>query len=179
MEPVMNLLDNPKLQAIRHNPELLKQIWNAVESNLEDARTYLTTGRSPRFDAIKILGRWRFDSNAAMNAIRRSKPNISSLEMQRLRKLLESTFGKTELIAKPDNQATLKNAPSLKFSPNSPAAALAAITTPSVQTVQGQWKDANAKYLVEFSGQDLPTTIDGDRLTMKNEGLDWVFARED
>jgi hypothetical protein len=45
--------------------------------------------------------------------------------------------------------------------------------------VQGQWKDADNKYLLSFSGQDLPTSVEGDRLSVKNEGLEWVFARED
>ena len=182
-EPVMTLLDNPKLHAIRQNPELLKSIWNATEPNLADVRTFLTTGRSPQYDPIKILGRWRFDPNAAVNAIRRAKPNISSLEMQRLRRLLEAGFGKTELIAKPDNQITLRNTPPLKFSLAAPApvagAPAVAPAPPPTQTVQGQWKDADNKYLLTVSGQDLPATVEGDRLSMKIEGLDWVFARED
>ncbi len=175
MEPVMNLLDNPKLQGIRQNPELLKTIWSAAEPNLGDVRTYLATGRSPQYDPIKILGRWRFDPNAAVNAIRRAKPNISSIEMQRVRRLLEATFSKTELIAKPDNQVTLRSAPPLKFSP---AAAAVGAVAPSVQNVPGQWKEANGKYLVTLSSQDLPASVEGDRLSMKNESLDWVFARE-
>jgi hypothetical protein len=183
LEPVMSLLDNPKLQAIRHNPELLNTIWSTSVTNLVDVRTYLTTGISPLYDPTKILGRWRFDSNAAVNAIRRAKPNISSLEMQRLRRVLESTFSKTELIAKPDNQVSLKNSPPLRFSPTASAAPVATpnavVTPPALQTFQGQWKDANGKYLLAVSSQDLPTTIENDRLSMKTEGLDWVFARED
>src|SRR5579862_5126758 len=110
MQPIMSLLDNPKLQAIRQNPELLKAIWNTAEPDLNDVQTYLTTGKSPKYDPITILGRWRFDPNAALNAIRRTKPNISSQEMQRLRRFLEGAFGKTELIAKPDNQVTVRSA---------------------------------------------------------------------
>ncbi|HZR21284.1 MAG TPA: CvpA family protein [Verrucomicrobiae bacterium] len=186
MEPVMNLLDNPRLQAIRHNPELLKSIWSTVEPNLEDLRTYLSTGRSPHYDPITILGRWKFDPNMALNAIRRSKPNISSLEMQRLRRIMEGAFGKTELVAKPDNQLILKNAPSFKFSPINvpipvpgPNGTVVAQPPPPVQTVQGQWQDANGKYLLSISSQDLPTTVEGDRLSMKTEAAEWVFARED
>jgi hypothetical protein len=178
MEPIMNLLQNPKLQVIRDNPELLKSIWNAVEPNLDDVRTYLTTGRSPRYDPIKILGRWRFDANAALNVLRRAKPNISSMEMQRVRRVLEATFSKTELMAKPDNQVTVKNAPPLKFSPTA-AVAVVPPVAPSLQTVQGQWKDLDGKYQIALSSQDLPTTVEGDRLSMKNETLDWVFTRED
>ena len=182
MEPIMSLLQNPKLQAIRHNPELLKTIWAAAEQNLDDVRTYLTTGLSPQYDPIKILGRWKFDANGAVNAIRRAKPNISSIEMQRVRRSLEAAFSKTELIAKPDNQVTLRDAPTLRFSPSAPVATVppaAPPPPPSVQTTQGQWKDANGKYLVTLSSQDLPVTVEGDRLHLKNEPLDWVFGRED
>jgi hypothetical protein len=182
-EPVMTLLDNPKLLAIRQNPELLKSTWNTTASNLEDVRTYLTTGRSSQYDPIKILGRWRFDPNAAGNAIRRAKPNISSLEMQRVKRLFEASFSKTELIAKPDNQFTLRNAPPFKFSlaaPTTPVQPGIPQPTPPVQTVQGQWKDANNnKYLLTVSGQDLTGLVEGDRLSVKIESLDWVFARED
>ena len=37
--------------------------------------------------------------------------------MQRLRRIMEGAFGKTELVAMPEGQVTLKNAPALKFSP--------------------------------------------------------------
>lgn len=186
MEPIMNLLDSSRLQAIRHNPDLLRSIWSTVEPNLEDVHTFLITGRSPQYDAITILGRWKFDPNMAVNAIRRAKPNISSLEMQRLRRIMEGAFAKTELIAKPDNQLTLKNAPALKFSPINvpipapgPNGAVVQLPPPLVQTVQGQWKDANGKYLLSIAGQDLAATAEGDRLSMKTEAADWVFARED
>jgi hypothetical protein len=177
-EPVMNLLNHPKLQAIRNNPPLLKSIWSTVEPDLEDVRTYLVTGRSPRYEPIKILGRWRFDANAAANALRRAKPNISSIEMQRVKKVLELTFSKTELIAKPDNQVTVRDSPPLRFSPSA-AAAIVNAPPPTLQTVQGQWKDADGKYLLTLSSQEFSTTVEGDRLNLKNETLDWVFARED
>jgi len=181
MEPVMNLLDNAKLQAIRQNPEVLKAIWAAAEPSLEDLRTYLGTGQSPRYDSIKILGRWKFDANAAVNAIRRAKPNISSLEMQRVKRGLEAAFSKTELIAKPDNQVTLRDAPSLRYSPSAPVAPPPAPqpAPPSLQTTQGQWTEAGGKYVVALASQDLAASIEGDRLHLKNEPLDWLFSRED
>jgi hypothetical protein len=182
MEPIMSLLDSPKLQAIRHNPEVLKAIWAAAEPDLEDVRTYLTTGLSPRYDSVKILGRWKFDANAAANAIRRAKPNISSIEMQRVKRAMEAVFSKVELIAKPDNQITLRDAPPFRFSPSAPVAVApnaAPPAPPPLQTIQGQWKDANGTYLLAVSGQDLSASIEGDRLHLKNEPLDWVFSRED
>lgn len=183
-EPVMNLLENPKIQGIRQNIDLLNAIWASAEPNLEDLHTYLTSGKSPRYDPITILGRWKFDPNSAVNALRRAKPNISSLEMQRMRRVLDAAFSKAELIAKPDNQVTLRDAPNLRFSPAAAAAAIApppapAPPPPQLQTIQGQWKDANGKYLVTFTGQDLPTTVENERLHMQSEGLDWVFVSEE
>jgi len=183
-EPVMNLLQNPKIQGIRANPDLLKSIWASAEPNLEDVRTYLATGTSPRFDPTKILGRWKFDAGAAINAIRRTKPNISSLEMLRLRRVLDAAFSKAELIAMPDNQVTLRDCPGLRFSAAAAAAAIPpppapAPPPPPLQTLQGQWKDANGKYLISFSGQDLPTTVENDRIHMQSEALDWVFQSEE
>src|SRR5690348_9901733 len=183
-EPVMTLLQNPKIQGIRDNPDLLKTIWASAEPNLEDVRTYLATGTSPRFDSIKILGRWKFEPGAAINAIRRSKPNISSLEMQRLRRVLDASFSKARLVAMPDNQVALHDCPGLKFSPATAAASIPpppapAPPPPPLQTLQGQWKDANGKYLITFSGQDLPTTVENDRLHMQSEVLDWVFVSEE
>lgn len=178
MEPVMSLLESSRIQAIRNNPELLKSIWSTADTNLEDVRTYLTTGRSPRFDPIKILGRWRFDANAAVNALRRAKPNIAALEVQKVRRVLEAAFSKTELVARPDNQVTLKNAPPFKFSATA-AAAVVPPVVPTLQTVQGQWKDADSGYQFALSGQDLPAAVEGDRLSLKNEGSEWVFTREE
>jgi hypothetical protein len=186
MEPIMTLLDTPRLSGIRHNPDLLKSIWGTVEPDLADVETYLNTGRSPKYDPISILGRWKFDPNSAVNAIRRAKPNISSQEMQRLRRFFDAAFGKTELIAKPDNQVTVRAAPSLKLSPitaSAPVAGPGGVPVlpppPPVQNIQGQWKDANGKYLLSLSGLDLPTTVENDRLSMKSDSADWVFTRED
>ena len=186
IEPVITLMENSHMQGIRNNPDLLRTIWGTVETNLDDVQTYLTTGRSPRYDPIAILGRWKYDPNLGINVIRRSKPNISSLEMQRLRRIMEGAFGKTELVAMPDGQVALKNAPALKFSPANvpipapgPNGVVVQPPPPPVQTVQGQWKDANGKYLLTISSQDLPTAVEGDRLDLKAETSDWVFARED
>ncbi|HLH53896.1 MAG TPA: CvpA family protein [Verrucomicrobiae bacterium] len=186
-EPIMNLLGAPRVQAIRQNPELLRSIWNTVLPDLQDVSAYLKSGLSAKYDPIAILGRWKFDPSAALNAIRRGKPNISSLEMQRLRRFFEAAFGKTELVARPDAQISLKNAPALKLSPIAASAPVAgpggvpvAPPLPPVQSMQGQWKDGSGgKYLLTISNQDLPATVENDRLSMKSDGMEWVFSRED
>ncbi len=172
--PIMQLLETPRLAAIRNNPELLRTIWRTVAPDLEDLLGYLKTGRSAKYDPIKVLGRWKFDVNAAVRAVRRSKPNMSSREMLGVRAFLDAAFGKTGLVARPDHSATLKNAPGLRL-PNAAQAA----GSPNLQTFQGQWKDLDGKYLLVFSGTELPATVEGDRLTFKSENTDMVFNRED
>jgi len=65
-DPVKNVLDHPKAQVILNNPDLLRMIWQTLIPDLQDLRTFLTTGKSPKYDPEKILGRWDFDLNYTM-----------------------------------------------------------------------------------------------------------------
>jgi hypothetical protein len=172
-DPIMTVLNQPTALAIRKNPDLLRSIWQTVEPDLADLRTYLKTDHSAKYDPIKILGRWQFDVTAAIGVLRRAKPNMASSQMQRIRKDMETAYGKTELVAKPDRSINLKNAPSLT------AVAGAAAATGS-QSFQGQWQDANAgKYQLTISGVELAATVEGDRMNIKTPAADLVFTRED
>ncbi|HEY5913379.1 MAG TPA: CvpA family protein [Verrucomicrobiae bacterium] len=172
--PIMQLLETPRLVNIRNNPELLKTVWNTTAPDLEDFRAYLKTGRSARYDPIKVLGRWKFDVSAAVGAIRRTRPAMSSRDMQNLRRFMDAAFGKTGLIARPDHSVSLKNSPGLRLQ-----TAAAAAASPDLQTFQGQWKDLDGKYALTFSGTEMPATVEGDRLTLKSDSLGMVFNRED
>jgi hypothetical protein len=167
--PIMTLLAVPSVQAIRKNPALLKNIWDTAKPDLADLKTYLASGRSPKYDPIKILGRWQFDVNAAIRAVRRSKPNMTAREMLQWRTFLTGAFGKTTLVAMPDNQIVIKNIPGLQLPTTAAAAA-------NLQTFQGQWKDQGDKYLISVSGQDVPASVNGDRLTITTKGMDLVFV---
>ena len=170
-EPFMNLMATPSLQAIRNNPDLLKTIWTTVEPDLKDLEAYLATGRSAKYDSSKILGRWKFDVNGVIRARRRARPNMTSKEAQAERAFIGATFGKATLVAMPNNQIIIKNVPGLKLPANAAPG--------NLQTLQGQWKDAGNGYQVSISGQDVPATVEGDRLTIKGEGMDLVFNPTD
>ena len=172
LDPVMTILALPTVVAIRGNPELLKLIWNTVQPDLADLRTYIQTGRSPKYDPTTILGRWRFDVQAAVRAVRRGKPNMPSSEMQRVRANIEAAFGKTSMVAKPDQQVTVRDVPPLKTAPGTPPTGL--------QTLQGQWKQLDqTKYQLSLSGLDLPAVVEGDRMNIKADTGELVFDRED
>ena len=170
-EPVKTLLEKPSFQAIRNNPALLKTLWTTVEQNLTDFRVYLATGKSPKYDPIQILGRWRFDVSAAIVSMRRARPNIPSSEMVKVRRYMEAAFAKTRLVAKPDQQITIRDVPPLKGAASGTAAGL--------QTLQGQWQDlGGGKYQLTLSGMELPATVEGERLGIKTDGMELVFNPE-
>jgi hypothetical protein len=176
-KPILTVLDHPKAQAILHNPELVQLIWATVVPNLKDVPVFLDTGKSPKYGAEKILGRWTFNVNAAMGLFRHGKPNISSTDMQKWKKWMALSFAKTSFVAMTDHQAILKSAPQLKL----PAANTAPPS--ATQTLKGQWKTEDSKYQLTLSGagqdEQLSAAVEGDRLTIGAEGLGLVFDRED
>jgi len=172
--PIMQLLETPRLVNIRNNPGLLKKIWTTTATDLQDFNEYLRKGRSPKYDPMKILGRWKFNVSAALGVIRRAKPNMSSRDMHNLRTYMEAVFGKTTLVARPDHSVSVKNAPVLR----SPSAGQNG-GAPGLQNWEGQWKDLDGgKYVLSFSGADLSATTDGDRLTFKTDTTEMVFDKE-
>jgi hypothetical protein len=173
-EPIRVVLNYPKTQAIMNNPDLLRLIWATLIPDLKDVRTFLETGRSPKYEPERILGRWSFDINAAMAAYRKAKPTISSSEMLRMKKWMVSSFEKTSFVAMTDHKALLKNTPPLRFAaPAQPGAA------PGVQNVEGQWKRLDSKYQLTLASAELPASVEGDKLTIGAEGLTLAFNRED
>ena len=176
-QPIMTVLDHPRAQAILHNPDLLNVIWTTVVPDVKDVPIFLETGKSPKYDQERILGRWTFNVGASMGLFRRTKPNISSTDMQKWKKWMVMVFAKTSFVAMTDHQAILKNVPQLKL----PAAGT--VSSGGMQTLKGQWKDQDGKYQLTLSGgirdEQLPALIEGDRLTIAAEGLGLVFDRED
>jgi hypothetical protein len=164
-DPVLKLLSHPSVQAILGNHELVNAVRNTLVPNLADLRTFLETGRSPKFEAENILGRWNLDVSYTVLAIRKTKPNLPSSEMSKMKKGLTATYSKTALVATIDKKAILKNLPpSLSPQP----------------TLEGQWSGAEGKYIVSLPGKgDVSANVEGDRLTLAGEGIDLAFSRED
>jgi hypothetical protein len=178
--PIMEVLDQPRAQAITQNPDMLKLVWTTVVPDLKDLPTYLATGKSPKYGQQKILGRWNFNLSLTMNMLRRAKPNITSKEMQGWKTWAAAAFTKTSFVAFTDQQAILKNLPAAR-----PTAPGVAPTAAGPQTLKGKWTEAlEGKYQLALSGgardMSLTAKTDGDRLTMVGvQGMDLVFDRED
>lgn len=164
-EPVLKLLSHPSVQNILGNHDLVESIRKTLVPNLKDLRAFLETGRSSKYESENILGRWIFDVNYTLLAIRKTKPNLPSSELLKMKKGLMAAYGKTGLAATTENKVILKNLPpSLSQQP----------------TLEGQWSGAQGKYMVTLPGKgEVSTEVDGDRLTMTGGGVDLSFAREE
>jgi len=158
-EPILNLMNHPPVKKILENADLVSTIRGLVIPNLKDLEGYLTTGRSEKYDPERILGKWDFDLAYTMVMVRRAKPNLTANDMLRQRHERARTYAQTSFVATPEHQAILKAAP---------------------QAGQGEWKeDGENKYQVTISGKQLTASIESERLTLRGEGIELAFLRED
>ena len=169
--PVMELANHPIMQSILNNIDLVKEIWALTAPNLKDLRTFLETGKSPKYDSERILGRWLFDLNGTLAQLKNNKPNIGSGELLRQKKLMAAQLAQTSFIAAADKQAIFKGAVQVKP---------VVVASDQHQSIQGRWEGGNAKYRLIFSGKGIPESleavVEGDKLTVS--GLDLAFERE-
>lgn len=173
--PIMDIIDHPKAQAILNNPDMLRLIWKTILPDMKDLGVYLESGKSPRYDPERILGRWNFDVKPALAIYLRGKPNIASRDMQKTKEWMVAAYSKTSFVARTDHQATLKNLPQ--------GGASGAGTGAGPQTIQGEWKNLDGKYQINVTTPgkeaDLAAMVEGDRLTITGHGMNLVFNRED
>ncbi len=142
-DSIKKLLAYPTVDSMLKKPETLNLIWTNVTSDLTDLRTYLETGKSPKYDKEKILGRWNFQVNGAFAAIREAKPTITSREMQAVRTLIIAGYSKSTLIASPDHQIILKDALPLSAPPSTPSPGRAAMPPTMAPTQQARGRGAS------------------------------------
>jgi hypothetical protein len=170
-DPIMSVLDYPKVAGMLQDPALLKQIWTTTVPDMQDLRTYLETGKSPKYDPEKILGYWKFNVKVALSLLVRSKPNINSIEMKKLKAWMLASYSKTTFVAKTDHKAAFKHLPQVKLS--------AAGAMAGGENVPCEWQELGGKYQLAVAGNDVPASITEDRLTVGPENLGIVFDRED
>lgn len=133
--------------------------------DFKDLKTYLETGKSPKYDEEKILGRWTFNFSQSFNANRRKKPNMTRQEQANLRALLGQRRD-TTIIATPNHKLLLKG---------------------SKSTVDGMWDTGSGggyTLSVTQGGQNLETQAsieepspDNKTLTIPLMGVSLVFNK--
>ncbi len=174
--PMGELLNQPNVQNLINNNDLLKTVWGIVEPNLDDLNTYLKTGKSPKYDPQPVLGHWDFNVRVSFAYLRLTQPKITSAEMRGARAWMTSAYADTILIVAGDNQAYLKYWPHPNPNPQ-PGQPMETIN------YKGPWTNDGTNYTFTLSnGTDNKTfagSTDGQRLILKQDANTYVFDHED
>ena len=117
------LWSQPRTQGILNSKDIMATL---LETDLNDFKTYLATGNSPKYAEDKILGRWRLDVGAVFNHFKRQKQNLTAVEIRRLRVALVPILSSVTFAAYTDNRFKLE-----VTIPPPPAAVAAAPTEPA------------------------------------------------
>lgn len=167
--PMGAILNNDGVKRLIADTNLVATVWSIIQTNMDDITNYLFTGESPKYDPIKIVGRWNFDLVPALLAERQAHPKMRPEEMKALRSLWTQAFSQTTLVAGTDGQIFLKGLPDFSQKP------------PSPQSWTGTWSEDGSGYdlSLSYNGQTETATAqtDGLRLNIKMGKSTFVFQR--
>ena len=133
---------NAKTQGILRNDELRQLL---LKTDLADFRTYLETGKSPKFDDEKILGHWRTDVTSIITDARRKRTTLTPMEVKGLRYALNTLLKQATLTAYTDGRYVVKvPPPPAAPAPVVAAAAAAPAIDPSIAARYGLRRNGGA-----------------------------------
>jgi hypothetical protein len=172
--PLGQLLDNPAATAIWRDQDKAGALLALTMSNYDDLTNYLQTGRSAKYDPLKILGRWRFDLNASLLALEKSQTDLTSSQMQAVRSIWPDAYAQTTFVVGAGGEAFLKSLPN--FARQSQSGAIATATW------QGKWSGSGDNYTLSLDSNGASksgtATVAGPQLTLKTGAETLVFDRE-
>jgi len=159
------VLDHPKIKPLADNADLQKELMKMLGGDLKDLKGYIETGKSAKYDEEKILGRWSFDYRESVALARKNKPNIGSVELRQLRRVLGSAMANASLTATIDKKIILKTPSNTK----SPSA-------------NGSWNaQGGGKYTLNINeggkNYEIQAFAEGNKLVVNREGYSLVFEK--
>jgi len=165
-----------KTKAVTRNPQLLQEIWSLSLPDLQDLSNFVATGESPKYDGEKILGRWTFDMNGAIAALRKTRPNLIPSQLQYYKLTIFPPLANLALTITPDKQVLVKNLVRINFGVSPPQ-----VSQP--QTLRGRWQHYGAssyRFTLDSAGktENLEALIEGDRLAIGGETIPLVLEKE-
>jgi hypothetical protein len=101
---ILTILNHPKTQAILGDKEIVAGFRQA---DIADLKTFLETGRSPKYESEKIIGRWRLHPAATVQLLRQKYPNLGVPELNKIRDVVLRRMGDLVLIAAPEPLSNL------------------------------------------------------------------------
>jgi hypothetical protein len=94
------ILKNPMSTRIMSDQALTSRL---LETDLDDLRTYLETGESPRFADELLLGRWELDGNATINYFKKNTINVKARDIKNIKMVVGTWLVGTSMIVYPDS----------------------------------------------------------------------------
>jgi hypothetical protein len=165
---VIDILNYPSIHTMLTNGTTVTMLTSFIGPDLDDLKTFLTTGQSPKYDQEPILGVWDIDRPATLAQLRKMNPKITLKELgQKEQDLLPQIHGLT-VTATPNNQVILRQP-----RPGS---------SDGIIVATGTWKKDQDTYQVNLPGS-LPETSEveidqGVRLYLPKFGCALAFDKE-
>lgn len=168
------LLKDPTVRAFLENKEQTKLLTGILQTNLDDLTIYLQTGKSPKYDGEKLIGRWEFNPAVTIAWMRQNNPKIPASEMRRVRAWMTQAYAQTHILVTGDNQIFIKSLPLIKVTAGQPP-------TTEQNNWKGDWAANGANYdlHVTFGSEEkfMGATVDDLRLSVKDGKNQLVFDR--
>jgi len=156
-------VNNEFIKPVIEDRKLYTNLLARLGGEAHDLKIYLETGKSPKYDDERILGRWEFDTRASLNLARRRKPNMGSAEIKRLRGFILGTMKDSMLVATVDNKTVLR--------------------IPAVSKdkggIKGTWKNSGTGYIFSTTEDgkkvEIEANVEGKNLIYIKDGITLVF----
>ncbi len=143
------LLAHPKINALLSNAAIIDGL---KQLDVADLKTFIETGKSPKYEPTRILGRWNFDISATVEQIRRAQPNITPKRMLELNRELGTFFLEASFTATTDGQVFIKAVPPAPVQPGQPLTAM--VAGPQKSVGSGTWTESGGNYSVTLTANE-------------------------
>ena len=140
------ILNHQRTQNVLTNSEMMTEI---MAIDLKDLTTYLTTGKSPKFEQERILGTWVYDFPASFKLARKQNPDLLTSQVMKLRKEMdgrEGRFAGAVFVTSLDNKASVQLPPNMEGQPVPGIS-----NAPPRTSFTGSWKHTGDTYQLTLS----------------------------
>ena len=173
--PVSEVLNLQSVQDFLHNKKLSEFVWDTVRTNFDDMTNYLATGKSPKYDSEKVVGRWEFNTGVTFAWMRQDRPRMSSAELRALRAWVIQSYAQTRLLVTGDNQIFVRSLPRVHPGANGQP------PTTELNNWKGDWSNDGKSYTFHLTFENdekfLTGTTEGVRLTVKDGRNTYIFDK--
>lgn len=144
---VGQILAQPKVKALLSNAALMDEL---KKLDVADLKVFVETGKSPKYEPIRILGRWTFDISSSLEQTKLAQPGASAKRMLELNRSLGTAFLDATLVATTDNQIFIKAVPPAPLPAPGQRVVQPIVSGPQENVATGSWAESGGSYTATF-----------------------------